>query len=328
MTRHLHLLNLAQGLDWSEADDDGAQTHTLQEYQRGTPRWCSGCGDNGILTAVQRLCRDERLAPENTVFVSGIGCSSRFPHYMQTYGVHSLHGRALPIAQGIKLTRPDLHVFVNTGDGDCCSIGSGHWIHAVRNNMDLTLILHDNEIYGLTKMQMSPTSPRGLHSKTSPHGSWLEPLNPLSVTLGVANVSFVAQCADWMPDLLADLLRQAYQHRGFSFLRILQRCPNYLPHLFDEAMRDPARTLVLEHEDGLTLDEQQERTYRNRLRHDPSDLERARALASERECMPIGVLYRNDDVPCYEDLRRSEVLHDSETIAALLERELDTFATD
>ena len=104
--------------------------HELEDYQSGVPRWCTGCGDNAILTAVQRLCRDEELRPEKTVFVSGIGCSSRFPHYMKTYGFHGIHGRALPIAEGVKMARPDLHVFVNTGDGDCCSIGAAHWIHA------------------------------------------------------------------------------------------------------------------------------------------------------------------------------------------------------
>ncbi len=326
MTRALHILDLAL----AGAAEHGPDRHeyTLEDYQSGVPRWCTGCGDNGILTAVQRLCRDQQLPPEKTVFVSGIGCSSRFPHYMHTYGFHSLHGRALPVAQGIKLRRPDLQVFVNTGDGDCCSIGTAHWIHAVRNNMDLTLLLHDNEIYGLTKMQMSPTSPRGLCSKTSPHGSWLAPLNPLSVTLGVANVSFVAQCADWMPDLLGSLIALAHRHRGFSFLRILQRCPNFLPHLFDETMKDPARTVILEHERGLTLTPEQARVYRHRLAHDPSDLGRARALASDLEHMPIGVLYQNESVPCYEDLRRSEIERSPERIAALLEHELDSFAVD
>ena len=130
----------------------------LEDYQSGVPRWCSGCGDNAILAAVQKLCRDERLHPEKTVFVSGIGCSSRFPHY-KTYGFHGIHGRALPIAEGVRMARPDLHVFVNTGDGDCCSIGAAHWVHAVRYNMNLTMLLHDNEIYGLTKKQASPPRP-------------------------------------------------------------------------------------------------------------------------------------------------------------------------
>ena len=116
--------------------------HNLEDYQGGVPRWCTGCGDNSILAAVQRLCRDENLAPERTVFVSGIGCSSRFPHYMKTYGFHGIHGRAFPIAQGVKMARPDLEVFVNTGDGDCCSIGTAHWIHALRYNTNLTVILN------------------------------------------------------------------------------------------------------------------------------------------------------------------------------------------
>ena len=144
------------------------QHHELEDYQSGVPRWCTGCGDNAILAAVQRLCRDEDLRPEKTVFVSGIGCSSRFPHYMKTYGFHGIHGRALPVAEGIKMARPDLDVFVNTGDGDCCSIGAAHWIHAIRYNMNMTVMLHDNQIYGLTKKQASPTSPRGTKSNTTP----------------------------------------------------------------------------------------------------------------------------------------------------------------
>ena len=138
-----------------------SEHHELEDYQGGVPRWCTGCGDNAILAAVQRLCRDEELRPEKTVFVSGIGCSSRFPHYMKTYGFHGIHGRAFPSPRAIKMARPDLHVFVNTGDGDCCSIGAAHWIHAIRYNMNMTVFLHDNQIYGLTKKQASPTSPRG-----------------------------------------------------------------------------------------------------------------------------------------------------------------------
>src|SRR5574337_107078 len=144
--------------------------HALEDYQGGVPRWCSGCGDNAILAAMQRLCSEENLAPENTVFVSGIGCSSRLPHYMKTYGFHGIHGRAFPVAEGVKMARPDLNVFVSTGDGDCCSIGAAHWIHANRYNMNLTVVLHDNHVYGLTKKQASPTSPRGLKSNTPGRG--------------------------------------------------------------------------------------------------------------------------------------------------------------
>src|SRR5512144_1742900 len=159
----------------------------LEDYQSGVPRWCTGCGDNAILAAIQRLCRDEALRPEKTMFVSGIGCSSRFPHYLKTYGFHGIHGRALPIATGIRLTRPDLTVFVVMGDGDCTSIGAAHWVHALRYNLDLTVLLLDNGIYALTKQQTSPTTPQGFPSNTQPKGSWLPALNPLAVALGVTN---------------------------------------------------------------------------------------------------------------------------------------------
>src|SRR6266540_4561706 len=145
--------------------------HNLEDYQGGVPRWCGGCGDNAILAAVQRLCRDEDLSPERTVFVSGIGCSSRFPHYMKTYGFHGIHGRAFPIATGIKLHRPDLTVFVVMGDGDCTSIGAGHWLHAMRYNMRMTALMLDNAIYGLTKNQTSPTTPQAHPTNTQPKGS-------------------------------------------------------------------------------------------------------------------------------------------------------------
>ena len=227
------------------------ERHELEDYQRGVPRWCTGCGDNAILAAVQRLCRDEQLRPEKTVFVSGIGCSSRFPHYMRTYGFHSIHGRALPIAEGIRIARPDLHVFVNTGDGDCCSIGAAHWIHAVRYNMNLTVFLHDNQIYGLTKMQASPTSPKGLKSNTTPRGAYLDALNPLTVTLGVQNVSFVAQAVDWIPEVLYDIVSAAFHHKGLSFVRIVQRCPEWLPKLQEPFVHDPDKITLLHHERGL-----------------------------------------------------------------------------
>ncbi|HUF08539.1 MAG TPA: thiamine pyrophosphate-dependent enzyme, partial [Rhodothermales bacterium] len=132
--------------------DVDQEYYDLETYQSAAPRWCPGCGDHAILTAVQKLCRDEQLPPEKTVFVAGIGCGSRFPHYMRTYGFHGLHGRALPIAEGVKIRRPDLNVFVAMGDGDCCSIGTAHWIHALRYNMNMVAMVFDNEIYGMTKM--------------------------------------------------------------------------------------------------------------------------------------------------------------------------------
>ena len=289
------------------------------------PRWCDGCGDNAILAAVQRLCRTEQLLPEKTVFVSGIGCSSRFPHYMKTYGFHGLHGRALPVAQGVKMKRPDLDVFVVTGDGDCCSIGTAHWIHALRYNMNLTMLLHDNEIYGLTKMQISPTSPKGQRSNTSPRGSWLEPLNPLTATLGVTNVSFVAQAADWIPELLYDIITQAYHHKGFSFIRIVQRCPEFMPNRFDAWLQDPEKTLLLTHEDGIQPSPEVAQIYRSQENHDPSDIHRAREVASTKDQIPVGILYRNDDVPCYEDLRSSDLRPTPDTVRTALEGEFDKF---
>ena len=299
--------------------------HSLEDYQGGVPRWCTGCGDSAILTAVQRLCRDEDLSPERTVFVSGIGCSSRFPHYMSTYGFHGIHGRAFPIAEGVKMARPDLHVFVNTGDGDCCSIGAAHWIHAIRYNMNLTVLLHDNYVYGLTKKQASPTSPKGLKSNTTPRGSDLEALNPLTVTLGVQNASFVAQAVDWIPGVLYDIVRAAYQHKGFSFVRIIQRCPEFLPKMLEPWLQDPSKTLLLTHENGLQLGPDLQRIYKNQREHDPLDIDRAREIASSTDVIPVGILYRNPEIPCYEELRGAGQARPSERIRLGLEAELDTF---
>ena len=204
-------------------DDD--RRFELGDYEGATARWCPGCGDHAVLTAVQRLLVAEQLKPEQTVFVSGIGCSSRFPHYLKTYGFHGLHGRAFPVATGVKLHRPDLNVFVVMGDGDCCSIGAAHWVHAIRYNMNMVALLLDNSIYGLTKKQTSPTTPQGFKTNTQPDGSFLPALNPLSTMLGTTNVSFVAQTAEWIPAHLYATLRAAYHHKGLGFVRILQRCP-------------------------------------------------------------------------------------------------------
>lgn len=299
--------------------------HEIEDYQKGVPRWCTGCGDNAILAAVQKLCRDEALLPEKTVFVSGIGCSSRLPHYMNTYGFHGIHGRALPVAEGVKLARPELTVFVNTGDGDCCSIGAAHWIHAIRYNMDMTMMLHDNQIYGLTKMQASPTSPIGLKTNTTPTGSYLEALNPLTVTLGVSNVSFVAQVVDWIPEVMYQVISQAYHHKGFSFIRIIQRCPEWLPKLMDPWLRDPDRVLLLHHENGLEISPAMASVYHKTEEHDPSDMNRAREVASSFDPIPVGILYRDDSVPCYEDTRHHDRLRTTSLVQKGLEAEFDKF---
>ncbi len=300
----------------------------LEDYQSAIPRWCPGCGDNAILSSVQRLCRDEQLPPEKTVFVSGIGCSSRFPHYMGTYGFHGLHGRALPIAEGVKIRRPDLHVFVNMGDGDCCSIGTAHWIHAIRYNMDLVAIVHDNEIYGMTKMQASPTTPQGFKTNTTPYGAYLRPLNILSATLGVTNASFVANVGDWMPEVLYEILRQAFHHRGFSFVRVIQRCPHFTPKLFESLVTNPDNTLLLTHADGLQPGERVATVYKQQRDHDPADLDRARELAAMTDKEPIGVLYKNDRIPCYDDLRKPRRVVTTQMRKEALDREFDKFAVD
>ncbi len=301
------------------------QHFELEDYQGGVPRWCTGCGDNAILAAVQRLCRDENLRPEKTMFVSGIGCSSRFPHYMKTYGFHGIHGRALPVAEGVKMARPDLDVFVNTGDGDCCSIGAAHWIHAIRYNMNMTVMLHDNQIYGLTKKQASPTSPRGTKSNTTPRGSYLEALHPLTITLGVQNVSFVAQAVDWIPEVLYEIIRKAYHHKGLSFVRVIQRCPEWLPNVFEPFIQDPTRTLLLTHEKGVTLSPAMAKVYKNQQVHDPSDLSAARDIAGFDDPIPVGILYHNPEVPTYEELRNAGQQRSVRYIKSGLESEFDKF---
>lgn len=314
------------GLNSTCAIDLDEPYYSLSDYQSAVPRWCPGCGDNAILTAVQRLCRDKQLAPEKTVFVSGIGCSSRFPHHMGTYGFHGLHGRALPIAEGVKIRRPDLNVFVNMGDGDCCSIGTAHWIHAIRYNMNMVAIVHDNEIYGMTKMQASPTSPRGLKTSTTPKGVFIEPLNILSTTLGVANASFVANAVEWIPDLLYQIIRQAYEHRGLSFVRVAQRCPHFLPNFFDPLITSPERCLILTNGNGIELSEDLAKAYKNVEHHDPSNIDRAREIAGDRSVEPIGILYRNDELECYEDVRRPRRVFSVEMRKRALDTEFDKFA--
>ncbi len=302
-----------------------ADHYDLEDYQAATPRWCAGCGDNAVLAGIQRLCREEQLPPERVVFVSGIGCSSRFPHYMRTYGFHGIHGRALPIAEGVAIRRPDLHVFVNMGDGDCCSIGAAHWIHAIRYNMNMTVVLHDNHIFGLTKMQASPTSPQGLVTRTTPRGAWLEPIDPLSTTLGVANVSFVAQSVDWIPELFHEIFARAFHHRGLSFVRVLQRCPEFLPLLFDPWLHDPESILLLTHADGIQPGPGLSQTCPRQQVHDPGDLGRAREIAALRDRIPVGILYRDESVPCYEDLRRPQGVRTPERIRRGVEGEFDRF---
>ena len=186
-------------------------------------RWCPGCGDYAILAQMQKLMPDLGIPREKIVFISGIGCSSRFPYYMNTYGIHSIHGRAPTLATGLKLANPDLTVFVITGDGDGLSIGGNHLLHAMRRNVDLNIILFNNRIYGLTKGQYSPTSLPGTKTKSSPMGSLETAFNPISVALG-AEATFVARTVDVDPRHMGEVLRRAVEHKGVSFVEVFQNC--------------------------------------------------------------------------------------------------------
>jgi 2-oxoglutarate ferredoxin oxidoreductase subunit beta len=195
-------------------------------------RWCPGCGDYAILSAVQGLMPELGIEPHKTVFVSGIGCSGRFTYYMDTYGMHGVHGRAPALATGIATARPDLSVWVVTGDGDGLSIGGNHLIHALRRNVNLKILLFNNQIYGLTKGQYSPTSEEGKVTKSTPFGSVDHPFNPIAVALG-AEGTFVARTIDNDRKHLTDVLRQAAQHQGSSFVEIYQNCNVFNDGAFD-----------------------------------------------------------------------------------------------
>ncbi|MFI9768015.1 2-oxoacid:ferredoxin oxidoreductase subunit beta [Streptomyces sp. NPDC052415] len=195
-------------------------------------RWCPGCGDYAILAAVQGFMPELGVARENIVFISGIGCSSRFPYYMNTYGMHSIHGRAPAIATGLSVTRPDLSVWVVTGDGDALSIGGNHLIHALRRNVNLKILLFNNRIYGLTKGQYSPTSEVGKITKSTPMGSLDAPFNPVSLALG-AEATFVARTVDSDRKHLTEVLRAAHEHPGTALVEIYQNCNIFNDGAFD-----------------------------------------------------------------------------------------------
>jgi len=216
-------------------------------------RWCPGCGDYAILAQMQKVLPDLGIPRENIVFVSGIGCSSRFPYYMNTYGVHSIHGRAPAIATGVKSANPDLSVWVITGDGDALSIGGNHFLHSLRRNVDLKVLLFNNRIYGLTKGQYSPTSLEGHRTKSSPMGSIDYPLHPLSVAIS-AEATFVARTQDTNTKHLSQILQRAAAHKGTAFVEIYQNCVVFNPtawdHTTDSDVRDDN---ILYLEDGKPL---------------------------------------------------------------------------
>ncbi|HKB75310.1 MAG TPA: 2-oxoacid:ferredoxin oxidoreductase subunit beta [Myxococcales bacterium] len=273
-------------------------------------RWCPGCADFAILATVQKVMPELEVARENIVFVSGIGCSSRFPYYMNTYGIHGIHGRAPAIATGLKMARPELTVFVVTGDGDGLSIGGNHLIHALRRNVDLKILLFDNRIYGLTKGQASPTSELGKKTKSSPYGTVDRPFNPLTLALG-AGATFVARSVATDTAHLAQVLRRAAAHKGAAFVHIWQNCPVFNDAAFDEwsdrEVRDDS-LIKLEHGKPLVFGKSRDKALRigggfrleagpatdNALVHDETrdDLALAMALAALEPPLPqpMGVL--------------------------------------
>ncbi len=227
-------------------------------------RWCPGCGDYAILKAVQKACADLGLTRERTVFVSGIGCAARFPYYMSTYGFHTVHGRAPAIATGIKLANPELDVWVMTGDGDGLSIGGNHMLHVLRRNVDLNIILFNNEIYGLTKGQYSPTSRRGTRSPSTPFGSVENPVSACAFALG-SGARFVARSIDTLQPHLIGVLKRGHAHRGASFLEILQNCVVFNDAVFENITGKEVAAdaqILLEHGKPLVFGKQKEKGLR------------------------------------------------------------------
>ncbi len=308
-------------------------------------RWCPGCGDYSILAQVQRLMPELGVPRENFVFISGIGCSSRFPYYMNTYGFHSIHGRAPAIATGLKVARPELSVWVVTGDGDGLSIGGNHLIHALRRNVSLRILLFNNRIYGLTKGQYSPTSELGKVTKSTPAGSVDYPFNPIAVAMGV-DASFVARTVDVEARHLQDLLRRAHEHPGGAFIEILQNCNIFNDGAWD-SLTDKAvkadNVLLLEHGKPLIFGKDRDRGVRlgskgrlevvalgNGVRdedilvHDETNRALAYMLAHLERPTPIGVFHATLR-PTYEAAMAKQVeaaraRHGAADLQALLSR--------
>ena len=290
------------------------------------PRWCAGCGNNVILSAIQKLLPDFGVPPEQYVFVSGIGCSSRFPYYIDTYGFHGLHGRAPAIATGIKLANPDLKVWVITGDGDALGIGGNHFIHLLRRNPDMVVLLFNNRIYGLTKGQTSPTTGLGVCTKSSPQGSVDYPFNPVALALG-ASGSFVARVLYSDLSMMTRVFREAIAHKGTSFIEIYDNCKMFADDAFERFTEKETRDenkLPLEHgkalifgknkDKGLCFDglvpkiceinsSQSSCKMGDIIVYDETNLQMARAIASLEEPdfpVPFGVFYKQER-KCFEE---------------------------
>jgi 2-oxoglutarate/2-oxoacid ferredoxin oxidoreductase subunit beta len=242
----------------SESNGGGVKL-TMKDFKSDQEvRWCPGCGDYAILAAVQGFMPELGLERHKIVFVSGIGCAARFPYYMQTYGMHSIHGRAPAIATGLSTSRPDLSVWVVTGDGDALSIGGNHLIHALRRNVNLKILLFNNQIYGLTKGQYSPTSELGKVTKSTPFGSLDHPFNPLSVAIG-AEASFVARAIDTDRKELTEVLRAAAEHKGTAFVEIFQNCNIYNDGAFDVVREEKENRIYLKHGEPIRFGAESER---------------------------------------------------------------------
>jgi len=292
-------------------------------------RWCPGCGDYAILATVRGFLPELGLRRENIVFVSGIGCSSRFPYYLETYGLHSIHGRAPAIATGLSVSRPDLSVWVVTGDGDGLSIGGNHLIHALRRNVNLKILLFNNRIYGLTKGQYSPTSEVGKVTKSTPLGSVDNPFNPISLALG-AEATFVARALDSDRRGLASVLRAAASHRGTAFVEIYQDCPIFNDGAFDVLRRgeeaetrliplapgEPIRFgpgkafAVVRDGFGLRIAKSDEVAESEVVVHDPADLPLAFALSrlSDQDLShTVTGVFRSVSRPTYDDAVRAQL---------------------
>jgi 2-oxoglutarate ferredoxin oxidoreductase subunit beta len=256
-------------------------TLTIKDYKSGAkPVWCPGCGDFGVLSAAYKALAQLQLAKKDVVVVSGIGCSSRTPYFLSTYGFHSVHGRSLPVATGIKLSNPDLNVLVFGGDGDLMAIGAGHFPHAAARNINLTCIMMDNQTYGLTKAQASPTSFIGHKSKTTPYGVISKPVKPVLVAL-TAGATFVARGYSAKPNELAATIVQGIQHNGFSFIHVQSPCAEFL-NTYD---------YYDEHVGDLPED------------WDRHDLGKAISLAATEEKVHLGVFYE-EERPIYERTAR------------------------
>ncbi len=255
---------------------------TANDYKSDVkPIWCPGCGDYAVLNALLRAFAQLQLDPARTVVASGIGCSSRFPAFVKTYGIHGVHGRPLPLATGIKLANPELTVVAVGGDGDGFSIGGGHLPHAARRNIDLTYIVMDNNIYGMTKGQPSPTSPEDLKTKASPYGTTEEPLNPILMALAY-DATFVARAFSVQLKEMIDLFVQALQHPGFAFIQVLSPCVTF-NNTYD-LYRSIAQPLPAD--------------------HDPGDKLAAMRLALQTDVQYTGLFYRDVSRPAYSQVQR------------------------